>query len=75
MRDVREVMRLYCEGAMAMREIARMTGVARSTVRDMILRFERSGLSWPVAPEISDAELEMRLYLSLIHISETTRPS
>ena len=45
-----------------MREIARMTGVARSTVRDMILRFERSGLSWPVAPEISDAELEMRLY-------------
>ena len=62
MRDVREVMRLYCEGAMAMREIARMTGVARSTVRDMILRFERSGLSWPVAPEISDAELEMRLY-------------
>ena len=44
MRDVREVMRLHREGAVAMREIARMTGVARSTVRDMILRFERSGL-------------------------------
>ena len=62
MRDVREVMRLHREGAVAMREVARMTGVARSTVRDMILRFERSGISWPVPPEISDAELEMRLY-------------
>jgi transposase len=62
MREVREVMRLHREGAVAMREIARMTGVARSTVRDMILRFERSGLAWPVPSEISDTELEMRLY-------------
>jgi transposase len=35
-----------------------MSGVARSTVRDMIARFERSGLSWPVPAEISDADLE-----------------
>jgi transposase len=26
-----------------MREVARMMGIARSTVRDMIVRFERSG--------------------------------
>jgi Mn-dependent DtxR family transcriptional regulator len=44
MRDVREVIRLHRDGAVAMREIARMIGVARSTVRDMILRFERSDL-------------------------------
>ena len=45
-----------------MREIAGMSGVARSTVRDMLARFERSGLAWPVPAEISDAELEGRLY-------------
>ena len=62
MRAVREVMRMYREGGLPVREIARMTGVARSTVRDMIVRFERSGLAWPVPAEISDAELEGRLY-------------
>jgi transposase len=39
-----------------------MIGIARSTVRDMVVRFERSGLSWPVPAEISDAELEGLLY-------------
>jgi transposase len=45
-----------------MRDIARMMGIARSTVRDMVVRFDRCGLSWPVPSEISDAELEGRLY-------------
>lgn len=62
MRDVREVMRLHREGCVPVREIARLTGVARSTVQDMLARFERSCLEWPVPVEISDAELEARLY-------------
>jgi transposase len=62
MRDVREVMRLHREGCVPVREIARLTGVARSTVQDMLARFERTGLEWPVPVEISDAELEARLY-------------
>jgi transposase len=62
MRHVREVMRLHREAGVPMREIARMTGAARSTVRDMIVRFERAELAWPVPPEISDAELETKLY-------------
>jgi transposase len=62
MRQVREVMRLHREGGAPMRDIARMMGIARSTVRDMVVRFERCGLVWPVASEISDAELEGRLY-------------
>lgn len=62
MRALREVMRMYREGCLPVREIARLSGVARSTVRDMLARFERSGLSWPVPAGISDAELEARLY-------------
>src|SRR3546814_15276792 len=55
-------MRMYREGCLPVREIARLAGVARSTVRDMLARFERSGLEWPVPAEISDADLEARLY-------------
>lgn len=62
MRDVREVMRMYRESGLPVREIARLTGVARSTARDLISRFERSGLAWPVPAEISDTDLEARLY-------------
>ena len=62
MRALREVMRMYREGCLPVREIAGRSGVARSTVRDMLARFERSGLAWPVPAEISDAELEGRLY-------------
>ena len=62
MRHVREVMRMHREACVPMREIARLTGLARSTVRDMIVRFDRSGLAWPVPAEIRDIDLEGRLY-------------
>jgi hypothetical protein len=76
MRFVREVMKLHREGSVPMREIARMTGLARSTVRDMVLRFERSDLTWPVPAEISDAELEGRLYgpVDRLVLPKRTRP-
>ena len=61
MRELREVMRLYREIGQPVRDIARRVGVARSMARDMIARFERSELAWPVPPEISVAELELRL--------------
>lgn len=61
-REVREVMRLYRESGQPVRDIARRIGVARSTARDMIARFERSGLAWPVPVEMNDTALEARLY-------------
>ncbi len=51
MRALREVMRMYRDNGLAVREVARLTGVARSTARDMISRFEKSGLAWPIPPE------------------------
>ena len=48
MRRVREVLRLSREAGLATREVVRRTGVARSTVREMLERFEASGLSWPL---------------------------
>ena len=56
MRRVREMLRLRLDAGLATRE------VAPSTLREMFHRFRRSGLSWPLPLELSDADLETRLY-------------
>ena len=63
MRHVRDVIRLKSAG-MSTREIARRVGTAPSTVRLTIRRFEAAGLSWPLTDDITDTELEARLFVS-----------
>ena len=48
MRRVREMLRLSRDAGLATREVARRTGVAASTLREMFRRFETSGLVWPL---------------------------
>jgi transposase len=62
MRQLREVLRLRFVGDVPIREIARRVGVAASTVRTTIRRFHDAGLTWPLAPEMTDAALEARLF-------------
>ena len=62
MRHVREVLRLKFVGGVPTREIARRIGVAPSTVRTTIGRFQAAGLSWPLPGEMTDAALEARLF-------------
>jgi hypothetical protein len=45
------------EGKVATREIARRIGVAPSTVRLTIERFQAEGLTWPLGEEVNDAQL------------------
>ena len=54
MRQVREVLRLKFVGGVPTREIARRMGVAASTVRAPISRFQAAGLSWPLPEELTD---------------------
>ena len=49
-------------GGVPIREIARRIGVAASTVRATIKRFQATGLSWPLPEEMTDAMLEARLF-------------
>src|SRR5450631_2353177 len=63
MRHVRDVIRLKSAG-MPIREIARRMGTAPSTVRLTIRRFEAAELTWPLSDDITDAELEARLFAS-----------
>jgi transposase-like protein len=62
MRQVRELMRLHREAGLGMRETARRVGIAESTMREMVKRFDRSGLEWPLAAALGSTELEARLY-------------
>src|SRR5439155_8290639 len=62
MRQVREVLRLKLVGGVPTREIARRIGVAPSTVRTTIRRFQAAELSWPPPDEMTDVALEARLF-------------
>ncbi len=62
MRHVREMLRLSRDAGLATREVARRTGVAPSTLREMFRRFERCGLAWPLPLDMADADLEALLY-------------
>ena len=64
MRQVREIIRLKFSAGISTREIARRLGIAASTVRETLRRFEGAGLGWPLPDSMSDGDLEAALYES-----------
>ncbi len=63
MRQVSEVLRLAA-GGLSLREISRSLNIGHTTAREYLERARRAGLSWPLPPEVNEAELEARLYPS-----------
>ena len=61
MRKIGEVARLKASG-LSVRRIARSCNVARSTVAEYLERLAASGLSWPLPPELTEGQLEDRLF-------------
>src|SRR5258707_5402015 len=62
MRQVREIIRLKFSAGISTREIARRLGIAASTVRETLRRFEGAGLGWPLPDGMSDGDMEAALY-------------
>ncbi|CAO3414029.1 ISPsy14, transposase [Azospirillum doebereinerae] len=62
MRRIREMMRLRASATMSDRAIAQQIGVARSTLTDYLERLTAAGLSWPLPENLTDAEIEQRLF-------------
>jgi DNA-binding MarR family transcriptional regulator len=60
MRQLRHLLRLH-HGGVSAREIGRRLGVARSTVQDNLKRAAAAGLAWPLADDVTDEALELRL--------------
>lgn len=61
MRKISEVARLNASG-LSVRQIARSCSIARSTVADYLERLAAGGLNWPLPPELTEADLEGRLF-------------
>ena len=61
MRKIREVLRLTAGGVTA-RQVAKIVGVARSTVGDCLRRAAAAGLSWPLRDGLTEEELIRRVY-------------
>jgi transposase len=62
MRKVKEVLRLKHALGASDRQIAHSLGVSRSTIAEYLRRAAVIGITWPVPPELDDAELERRLF-------------
>jgi transposase len=61
-RKTKEVLRLHFGLGMRRRDIAKSLGVSHSTVGDVIRRATAVGLSWPLPEDLSEADLERRMY-------------
>jgi hypothetical protein len=61
MRQIRDILRLYWEQRLTMRQIAQSAGVGLASVSDRIHRAEAAGLTWPLAPDLDDLVLERLL--------------
>jgi len=70
MRKIKEVLRLSKEIGLSERQIAKSCGISRSTVKDYLGRAQRAGLSWPLCPDLDDAQLENLLF----PLSQTITP-
>lgn len=62
MRKIKEVLRLKWEFGSSNNQIAKSCNIARSTVREYLIRAQSAGLSWPLAPDLDDSVLENLLF-------------
>jgi transposase len=65
MRKIRQVLRLAWEVGLRQRQIAGSLSISPTTVGEYLRRASAGGLSWPLAGELDDAQLEALLFPSL----------
>jgi len=62
MRKIREVLRLKLEHGCSQREISAATGMSKGAVFDYLRRAHEAEITWVVAQQLNDVELERRLF-------------
>ncbi|MCX5827161.1 MAG: IS21 family transposase [Deltaproteobacteria bacterium] len=62
MRTIKEVLRLKWEKKFSNKQVAQSCNIARSTVREYVGRAQSAGLSWPLASDLDDSQLEALLF-------------
>jgi transposase len=74
MRKIREVLRLRFAQGLSQRAIGTSLGLSTGAVNSYLGRARMVGLSWPLAEEFSDAELETLLYPPPPELTAERRP-
>jgi transposase len=74
MKKIREILRLRFDLGRTHREIGVACGLSASTVGECLARCKREGLGWPPPDELSDSQLEQRIY-RIERCKEEIRPS
>ena len=64
MRKIKEVLRLKIENECSIRQIAKSCNIARSTIKEYLVRAEKAGLTWPLPPDLDDTTIENLLFPS-----------
>ncbi|MFH1367854.1 MAG: IS21 family transposase [Elusimicrobiota bacterium] len=64
MRKIKEILRLKYENQLSIRQIANSVKTSRATVTDYLKRAVTSGISWAKDKNLSDIELEDKLFFS-----------
>lgn len=73
MRKIKEVLRLCWQSGLSARQAAGSCGVARGTIRNILARAQRAGLSWPLPENLDDASLENLLFPSSVPLAVEKR--
>lgn len=73
MRKIREVVRLCWHNGLSARQAAQSCGISRGTVKNILDRAQRAGLSWPLPEDLDDAAMEGRLFPSSIPLAAARR--
>jgi transposase len=74
MRKIKEVLRLHFELGLGMRQVGRSLHLPHSTVRDYLERASHAGLGWPLPENLSDSQLEQRLFPPIPSLPTPDRP-
>lgn len=62
MRKIKEILRLKFENRLSMNKIATCSSISRPTIKEYLMRFNASGIPWPVPDNVNDEELERKLF-------------
>lgn len=72
MRKLREILRLRFETGLSVRQIGVVLRTSPTTVSEYLRRLEEAGIGWPLANDVTDEEIERRLFPSVTKAE--TRP-
>lgn len=73
MRNIREILRLKYQARLSNRQIADRQSISHSTVNDYLRRAKATSIAWPLPEDLSDQELESRLFSDAVPPAQKIR--